>query len=34
VSADGSEVDTDVVHAPGQTVLTFASPFTGTLYPG
>jgi hypothetical protein len=34
VSADGAEVDTDVSHAPGQTVLTFASPFTGTLYLG
>lgn len=30
----GCEVDTDVSHAPGQTTLTFASPFTGTLYLG
>lgn len=34
VAADGAEVDTDVSHGPGQTVLTFASPFTGTLYLG
>jgi hypothetical protein len=34
VTADGAEVDTDVVHAPGRTTLTFASPFTGTLYLG
>lgn len=34
VSADGAEVDTDVVQAPGRTTLTFAQPFTGTLYLG
>jgi hypothetical protein len=34
VTADGAEVDTDVVHMPGRTTLTFASPFTGTLYLG
>ena len=31
---DGAEVDTDVAHAPGLTTLTFAQPFTGTLYLG
>lgn len=31
---NGIEVDTDVAHAPGLTTLTFASPFTGTLYLG
>ncbi|MET3481524.1 hypothetical protein [Methylobacterium sp. 1973] len=34
VDPDGAEVDTDVVHAPGLTTLTFAQPFTGTLYLG
>ncbi|MDP4023720.1 hypothetical protein Q8W71_13875 [Methylobacterium sp. NEAU 140] len=34
VSSDGAEVDTDVAHAPGLTTLTFAQPFTGTLYLG
>lgn len=34
VAADGSEVDTDVTHTPGRTTLTFAQPFTGTLYLG
>lgn len=28
----GEEVETDVYHAPGQTTLVFAQPFTGTLY--
>ena len=30
----GAEMDTDIVHAPGQTTLIFAEPFTGTLYLG
>lgn len=34
VSADGSEVDTDVTHTPGRTTLSFGQPFTGTLYLG
>lgn len=34
VDPDGAEVDTDVAHAPGLTTLTFAQPFTGTLYLG
>ncbi|MGX9980729.1 hypothetical protein [Methylobacterium fujisawaense] len=34
VDPDGAEVDTDIVHAPGLTTLTFAQPFTGTLYLG
>jgi hypothetical protein len=28
----GEEVETDVRHAPGQTLLVFPVPFTGTLY--
>jgi hypothetical protein len=34
VDPDGVEVDADVAHAPGLTTLTFAQPFTGTLYLG
>jgi hypothetical protein len=34
VDPDGIEVDADVAHAPGLTTLTFAQPFTGTLYLG
>ncbi|MGU3286439.1 hypothetical protein [Methylobacterium mesophilicum] len=34
IGPDGTEVDTDVAHAPGLTTLTFAQPFTGTLYLG
>lgn len=34
VDSDGDEVTTDVTHAPGQTTLMFAAPFTGTLYLG
>lgn len=34
VDPNGVEVDADVAHAPGLTTLTFAQPFTGTLYLG
>ena len=34
VDPDGAELDTDVIHAPGQTTLIFAMPFTGKLYLG
>ena len=34
VDATGAEVETDILHAPGQVTAVFPGPFTGTLYLG